>query len=163
MLRSKQSTVSTALVRPMGTVKTRMTNTSWLPDESTAPVVQRIFDQAANQGDSARKIASDLNADGVIPPLKYRVMYRDKFTPGAARASDLWNYTTVKRILKSKVYLGHTILGKSRKVSLKSKKKVPVPKDDWAVTMNTSTLGFSGNLRKSPKKPWPRCKELSAV
>ena len=28
---------------------------------------------------------------------------------------------------------------------------------------HTSTLGFSGNLRKSPKKPWPRCKELSAV
>ena len=75
----------------------------------TAPVVRRIFEQAA-AGDSSRKIALDLNADGVIPPLKYRVLYRDEFSEeGAARASDLWNYTTVKRILKNPVYLGHTL------------------------------------------------------
>ena len=34
------------------------------------------------------------------------------------------NYTTVKRILRNRVYLGHTLLGKSRKVSVKSKKKI---------------------------------------
>ena len=51
--------------------------------------------------------------------------------------SDLWNYTTVKRILKNPVYLGHTLLGKSKKVSLKSKKKIPIPKEDWMVTENT--------------------------
>ena len=100
-------------------------------------MVQRIFERAA-KGDSSRKIALDLNADGVIPPLKYRVLYRDEFSrEGAARASDVWNYTTVKRILKNPVYLGHTLLGKSKKVSVKSKKKVPVPRDDWAVTENT--------------------------
>lgn len=107
------------------------------PDERTAPIVKRIFEQAA-KGDSSRKIAMDLNADGVIPPLKYRVLYRDEFSPeGAARASDLWNYTTVKRILKNSVYLGHTLLGKSRKASVKSKKKVPVPRESWVVTENT--------------------------
>ena len=76
------------------------------PDEMTAPVVLRIFEQAA-KGDSSRKIALDLNEDGVIPPLKYRVLYRDEFSEeGATRASDLWSYTTVKRILKNPVYLG---------------------------------------------------------
>ena len=100
-------------------------------------MVQRIFERAA-KGDSSRKIALDLNSDGVIPPLKYRVLYRDEFSrEGAARASDVWNYTTVKRILKNPVYLGHTLLGRSKKVSVKSKKKVPVPRDDWAVTENT--------------------------
>lgn len=107
------------------------------PDPETAPVVQRIFRQAA-AGDSARKIALDLNEDGVIPPLKYRALYRDNFSDkGAARASDEWNYTTVKRILKNRVYLGHTLLGKTKKVSFKSKMKVPVPKDDWSVTEDT--------------------------
>ena len=43
-----------------------------VPDEMTAPVVQRIFRSAA-EGDSSRKIALDLNRDGIIPPLKYRV------------------------------------------------------------------------------------------
>ena len=107
------------------------------PDEATAPVVQRIFERAAN-GDSSRRIAMDLNMDGIIPPLKYRVLYRDNFCEeGAAHASDLWNYTTVKRILKNQVYLGHTLLGKSRKISVKSDKKVPVPRESWAITENT--------------------------
>jgi hypothetical protein len=74
----------------------------------------------------------------VIPPLKYRVLYRDHFTDkGASYASDIWNGTTVKRILKNRVYLGHTILGKSKKPSVKSKKKVPLPQDQWIVTENT--------------------------
>ena len=108
-----------------------------VPDEAAAPTVQRIFEAAA-KGDSSRKIAMDLNRDGVMPPLKYRVLYQGNFSEaGAARASDLWNYTTVKRILKNQVYLGHTLLGKSRKASVKSKKKLTVPREQWAITENT--------------------------
>ena len=111
-----------------------------VPDEMTAPVVQRIFQNAA-QGLSCGKIAAALTEDGIIPPLKYRVNYRDDFSEeGAARAVDHWNGTTVKRILKNRVYLGDTILGKTRKVSVKSKKKVPVPRNDWAVTEGTHAL-----------------------
>jgi len=122
---------------PYGYKKANRNKNQLVPDELTAPIVKRIFNAAVN-GDSSRKIAQDLNNDGVIPPLKYRVLYRDDFTEeGAARASDLWNYTTVKRILKNQVYLGHTVLGKSRKASVKSKKKIQIPKEDWAVTENT--------------------------
>ena len=122
---------------PYGYKKANRNKNQLVPDEVTAPVVQRIFNAAAN-GDSSRKIAQDLNNDGVIPPLKYRVLYRDEFSEeGAARASDLWNYTTVKRILKNEVYLGHTLLGKTKKASVKSKKKVAIPQDRWAVTENT--------------------------
>ena len=108
-----------------------------IPDEATAPVVRRIFRSAA-EGHSCGKIAAALTEEGVFPPLKYRVNCRDTFTEeGAARAVDHWNGTTVKRILKNRVYLGDTILGKTRKVSVKSKKKVPVPRNDWAVTEST--------------------------
>ena len=137
VLRSKRQNGQYCACPPYGYRKDREDKHRLAPDEQTAPVVQRIFERAA-KGDSSRKIALDLNADGVIPPLKYRVLYRDEFSQeGAARASDVWNYTTVKRILKNPVYLGHTLLGKSKKVSVKSKKKVPVPRDDWAVTENT--------------------------
>ena len=67
----------------------------------------------------------------------YVTICTEMYQEGAARASDVWNYTTVKRILKNPVYLGHTLLGRSKKISVKSKKKVPVPRDDWAVTENT--------------------------
>lgn len=122
---------------PYGYRKDPQNKERLIPDEATAPIVQRIFDCAA-KGDSCRKIAMDLSAEAVIPPLKYRVLYRDSFSDaGAARASDIWNYTTVKRILKNRVYLGDTILGKSKKASVKSKKKIPIPMDDWTVTEKT--------------------------
>ena len=137
VLRSKRESGQYCACPPYGYRKDRENRHRLAPDEVTAPVVERIFQRAA-AGDSSRKIALDLNADGVIPPLKYRVLYRDEFSEeGAARASDVWNYTTVKRILKNPVYLGHTLLGRSKKVSVKSKKKVAVPRDNWAVTEDT--------------------------
>lgn len=137
VLKSKRESGQYCACPPYGYQKDPKDKQHLMPDEMTAPVVQRIFKQAA-EGDSSRKIALDLNEAGIIPPLKYRVLYRDEFSDeGAARASDLWNYTTVKRILKNEVYLGHTLLGKSRKVSVKSKKKVLVPKEDWVVRENT--------------------------
>lgn len=137
VLKSKRENGQYCACPPYGYRKNPKNKAQLIPDEVTAPVVQRIFKQAA-AGDSSRKIAMDLNADGVIPPLKYRVLYRDEFSDkGAARASDLWNYTTVKRILKNSVYLGNTVLGKSKKVSVKSKKKVPIPRGNWVVTEDT--------------------------
>ena len=137
VLRSKRESGQYCACPPYGYRKDRENRHRLTPDEATAPVVERIFRRAA-AGDSSRKIALDLNADGVIPPLKYRVLYRDEFSEeGASHASDIWNYTTVKRILKNPVYLGHTLLGRSKKVSVKSKKKVAVPRDSWAVTEDT--------------------------
>lgn len=137
VLKSKRESGQYCACPPYGYKKDPEDKHRLAPDELTAPVVQKIFERAA-AGDSSRKIAMDLSAGGVVPPLKYRVLYRDDYSDeGAARASDFWNYTTVKRILKNPVYLGHTLLGKSRKVSVKSKKKAPVPREDWAVTENT--------------------------
>lgn len=122
---------------PYGYCKNPENKDTLMPDENTAPVVMRIFESAA-RGDSSRTIAMDLTRDGIIPPLKYRVYHRDDFSDkGAARVSDEWNYTTVKRILKNEVYLGHTLLGKSKKVNVKSQKKLPIAKDKWCVTENT--------------------------
>lgn len=137
VLKSKRESGQYCACPPYGYRKDREDKHRLAPDEMTAPVVERIFQRAA-AGDSSRKIALDLNVDGIIPPLKYRVLYRDEFSEeGASHASDTWNYTTVKRILKNRVYLGHTLLGRSKKVSVKSKKKVAVPRDRWAVTEDT--------------------------
>ena len=139
VLKSKRESGQYCACPPYGYKKNPDDPHSLIPDEMTAPIVLRIFQAAAN-GHSSRQIAMDLNEDGVIPPLKYRVLYRDSFSEaGASHASDLWNYTTVKRILKNRVYLGHTLLGKSKKISFKSEKKIPLPKDSWVVHENTHT------------------------
>lgn len=137
VLKMKRSRGEYCACAPYGYKKSPQSKDVLIPNEDTAPIVQRIFESAAS-GDSCRKIALDLSAEGIMPPLKYRAMCRDSFTPeGAARASDIWNYTTVKRILKNQVYLGNTILGKTKKVSVKSKKKIPIPAQDWTITEAT--------------------------
>ena len=137
VLKNKRESGQYCACPPYGYKKNPENVHQLIPDEMTAPVVQRIFAAAAS-GDSSRKIAMELNADGVIPPLKYRVLYRDNFgDEGASHASDLWNYTTVKRILKNEVYLGHTLLGKTKKASIRSERKLSVPQEDWAITRDT--------------------------
>jgi len=122
---------------PFGYLKNPNDKSRIIPDPVTAPIVQRIF-ALAREGYSAHAIAEILTDEHCITPLKYRVLYRDNFGEvGAARATDIWNHTTVKRILRNPVYLGHTILGKTKKASLKSKKKISMPEDEWYVTQNT--------------------------
>ena len=122
---------------PFGYKKDPKDKNHLIPDEETAPIVTSIFQRSA-AGKSCITIAQELSNEGVVTPLKYRALYRDNFTDaGAARATDYWNYTTVKRIIKNEVYLGKTVLGKTRKVNLKSKKKISVPKEDWVVTEGT--------------------------
>ena len=122
---------------PYGYKKDPADNHKLLPNEETAPVVQRIFRMAA-QGYSTRSIAEALSRERIYPPLKYRVLEIEGIYSGNAGAmSDEWNSTTVKRILKNPVYLGHTMLGKSKKVSPKSEVKRFVPQNEWRVTLNT--------------------------
>lgn len=122
---------------PFGYMKDPKRAGHLIPDPDTAPIVKRIF-ALASQGQSTRTIAKILDEEGAITPLKYRVLYRDTFSEaGASRAADHWNFVTVKRILRNRVYLGHTILGKSKKVSVKSKVKVALPEEEWFVTKDT--------------------------
>lgn len=108
-----------------------------VPDELSAPVVRRIFQMAAD-GTSTRAICRALEQDGILPPLKFKALYRAAFSAkGMRRVSDAWQNTTVVRILRNEVYLGHTLLGKTVKPSLKSKKKLPQERSQWSVHYNT--------------------------
>lgn len=122
---------------PFGYMKDPNNRTKIVPDPNTAFIVQRIF-SLASDGYSCHKIANILTEERLITPLMYRVRYRDNFSEkGAERATDIWSHTTVKRILNNPVYLGSTILGKTKKASIKSKKKISLPKDQWCITENT--------------------------
>ncbi len=122
---------------PFGYMKDPNNKDTLIPDPMTAPIVQKIF-KLAEIGKSAHAIAIILTEEKDITPLKYRVLHRDDFgEKGAARATDIWNHTTVKRILKNEVYLGHTILGKTKRASIKSKVKLNIPEEDWVVTKDT--------------------------
>lgn len=122
---------------PFGYMKSNRQRDKLVPDQETAPIVQRIFAMAAS-GMSTRKIAEQLTSENVITPLMYRVLYRDEFSEsGARRATDVWNNTTIKRIIRNRVYMGDTCLGKTKKISVKSAVKMNIPSDEWYITPNT--------------------------
>lgn len=137
VLNAKKKAGEYAACAPFGYAKDPRDENKLIPDELTAPIVQRIF-SLASKGHSTRAICDMLNREHVIPPLKYRAEYTGTFTDkGIAKVADEWNYVTVKRILRNEVYLGHTLLGRTRKVSLKAKRVMTVDKSDWLITTNT--------------------------
>jgi hypothetical protein len=123
-----------------------------VPDENTAPVVQEIF-RLASSGESSNGIAKILSARGIDPPMKYR---RDTLKNGnlsnLINVSDDWNAITVRTILKNPVYLGHTVLGKTKKITPKSNARKPLSKDSWRITKNTHEALITAELFDLAKK-----------
>ena len=121
---------------PFGYMKSPDDKGKLIPNPDTADTVKYIFKLAAD-GISCRAIAEILTKEGYITPLQYRVKTGNFGEKGAARATSEWVNTTVKRIITNPVYLGHTVLGKTKSPTIKSKVKLKVPKEEWIVTENT--------------------------
>jgi hypothetical protein len=48
-----------------------------------------------------------------------------------------WRGDSIKRILKSQVYIGNTEYGKKMNLIYKSKKVKNIPREDWKIALNT--------------------------
>ncbi len=107
-----------------------------LIDTESAEVVKRIF-QMIIDGYTMRKIADILCEEEVLIPSAY---WRKNFPNHAYnnyRDPYRWTTTAIACILKKREYMGHTILGKTKSVSYKSKKRIAVPVDEQLVFENT--------------------------
>ena len=120
---------------PFGYMKDPNDKTKLIPNPETAGIIQRIF-QLATEGNGSHRIADILTEDHVVTPSVYK-LNGNYHCKAAEKANDKWTHTTVKRILQNRVYLGHTVLGKSKKISYKSKRKKPIPQEEWTVHENT--------------------------
>jgi DNA invertase Pin-like site-specific DNA recombinase len=105
-------------------------------DELSAEVVREIF-RCASNGISPAEIARTLNNRDLLTPSEYRhakSLYIDiKNFPKHMN----WTSSTITKMLKNVVYLGHTAQGKTTKVSFKSKISIKNPKENWFVSKNT--------------------------
>ena len=101
------------------------------PDEDAAVWVRMIFSMAA-EGGTTKEIVEALNRKGVLIPLDYR---RSK--QGMAITARPWTPSGVCKILRNATYLGHTVQGKTEKVSLKSGYCRSKPREEWVVARNT--------------------------
>lgn len=104
-------------------------------DEYTADVVRMIYNWYL-EGFGPQAISSKLNELEILNPTMHKRESGLNFKLSVEN-NGLWNKTTVRRILKNPVYLGHMVQGRKRKLSYKSKKTIEVPEDEWFVVEDT--------------------------
>ena len=104
-------------------------------DPEAATVVREIFSLYL-QGNGKQLIARILNDRGVPNPTEYKRLHgmvRNK----NGQNSKLWSYYTISNILRSEVYIGNMIQGKSGILSYKDQHKVQLPPEQWIVMKGT--------------------------
>lgn len=121
----------------------------WIVDEPAAAVVRRIFDMCI-AGKGPMQIAKILSAEKVLIMTAYTARRDGKPLPDNPYK---WNPNSVVKILERMEYLGCTVNFKTHTKSLKYKKRIEVPKEDWLVFENTQPAIIE-------KGQWERVQEL---
>ena len=99
----------------------------------TAPIVRRIFEMSA-AGVGSRHICTVLNDEGILSPAEYtRFRSHDPAKDGEFVRKRFWRQTTMRQILKNEMYVGSMVQGRQYTPSYRSKKREPIPKEDWIV------------------------------
>ncbi len=102
-------------------------------NEETAPVVRRMFEMCA-AGIGARSIATTLNNEGILSPKEYtRFRKHNPERDGEFERRHFWTRTYVHFMLQNEIYVGSMVQGRQYTPSYRSKKREPIPKEDWVV------------------------------
>ena len=103
-----------------------------IPDPEYAPVVKKIFEMAAN-GVGLSDITSYLNDNKIKTPSSLK----RKNPNSKMRYNEQWTISSVKKILKNRMYTGDMVQSTQTKVNYKSKKKKALPKGNWDIVPGT--------------------------
>lgn len=103
-----------------------------IPDPEYAPVVKKIFEMAAS-GVGLSDIGSYLNDNKIKTPSSLK----RKNPNSKMRYSEQWTTSSVKKILKNRMYTGDMVQSTQTKVNYKSKKKKALPKSNWDIVPGT--------------------------
>ncbi len=104
-------------------------------DREAAKIVREVF-LKASEGILPIDIARELNRRMVPTPLKYRQNQRPAEEEEFEKRRG-WTSSTITKMLRNVVYLGHMAQGKTTKISFKSRTSVKNPKEDWYVVKHT--------------------------
>ena len=138
---------------PYGYVRKDDKNHTPIIDEEAAQVVRRIFERRA-KGESAYRIALDLQADGISSPAVYAERKFGKKVTGEGH--NFWSPAAVRGILAQQLYVGDLVQQRVKHISYKNKKVVKVPKEEQVIIPNNHEPIISREL-------WNKVKELEAT
>ena len=117
-----------------------------VPDEETAPVVQRIFQLCAG-GKGPNQIARILTEEQILTPANYTYQKTGKSHNHVDITRPYsWSGSSVTGILNNRIYLGHTVGLRTTSLSYKNKKLVRRPENEQVVVENTHPALVSQEL-----------------
>ena len=125
----KEQGLYVAARAPYGYKKEEDNKNHLIPDLYESGIVRKIY-KWYDGGMTMGEIAEKLKNEKVYRP-GYQKGNKGKYGPYG------WTYSTISKILKSKVYLGHTEYGKAINLSYKSKKTKKIPREEWKIVENT--------------------------
>lgn len=107
-----------------------------VPDEVTVDYARKIFELAVG-GYNPYAIAKYLYENKVLKPRLY-----DNLREGRMRIEDMtnpykWGESSVVKIIKNPVYLGHMVSHRNVTKSYKIKKRVNIPEEEWIEVKKT--------------------------
>lgn len=105
-------------------------------DPVAAEVVKNIFDWFL-QGMSILGIAKRLNHMGIPNPSAYKRQCGLNYKHPAGQLDSAWPDSSVKRVLKNRLYVGDMVQSKNRTKSYKVQVSVAVPEESWSIVPNT--------------------------
>ncbi|MDR1704676.1 MAG: recombinase family protein [Clostridiales bacterium] len=103
-------------------------------DETTAPVVRRIFDMALG-GSKPSQIAAALNADGVPTPLE--TLSEKRNVRSWSKLRPIWTGIEITRILRDLRYTGAMTNGMYAVDTVGSRQARIKPQSEWYITPDT--------------------------
>ena len=112
---------------PFGYTRSPKNHHKLVPEEKSANIVKLIFSESS-KGKTPKEICKILDFKKIPTPLDFR---------NKTEKSRNWNSSTVLKILRNPVYLGHCAQGKTSKISFRSKASVNLPPEKWYFVPDT--------------------------
>lgn len=116
---------------PFGYKKSAENSHQLVVNPDTIAVVQRIF-QLAYEGHSISAIARMLERDQTPTPSMYLLQENPS---SKVRVTEFWNTGTIRKILKSEMYIGHMVQGV--RTTSRPNQEALAKKEDWSIIKNT--------------------------
>lgn len=118
---------------PYGYIKDRNDKNKLLIDKDASKIVRMIFNDYL-KGISTEQIAFLLNDKKIPNPTNYKQIQGFNYkNPFETDSHGLWSKTSIRRILRNEVYIGHMVQGKREKISYKSEIIRNNPRSKWII------------------------------
>lgn len=105
-------------------------------DPEAAPVVALIY-QLYLHGHSCQSIAKHLTDSQLPTPWQKKLSRGEDTGRKNVKHPTQWSASSIGKMLKNQVYLGHLVQGREGKASYKYAKVVPKPPHEWIIATNT--------------------------